>query len=201
VDEPKSKIEKLWTYRGIYCLAIAVPVGHRCGYIRIPEDHEWIGILDTEALERMEGYANSEKDYMAQWYADPEKRRRLARQEAWADKITVHGGITFGKEETPASWEESTEGGDGIPGGYWIGFDCAHAWDARDPAIQTMFGSPNEAMSDLFKLMERLAVLNVPDATIRTLDYVIGECQSMVDQLLAAKVLDQAAEIVNSSSL
>lgn len=36
-------IEKAWTHRGLDCVALALSVGHRCGYVRVPEDHIWFG--------------------------------------------------------------------------------------------------------------------------------------------------------------
>ena len=41
---------------------------------------------------------------------------------------SVHGGITFAEADTPCEK-------DGPDNGWWVGFDCAHAGDARDPEI------------------------------------------------------------------
>lgn len=34
-----KKIENHWSCRGLDCLVIAYDLGHRCGYVKIPEDH------------------------------------------------------------------------------------------------------------------------------------------------------------------
>lgn len=198
MSEPKSKIERLWRHRGLFCLALAIPLGHRCGYVRVPEDHEWTTLIDEDALARYEQYAKdgltlNGETYFPSIYATPERREHLARMDVWERRISVHGGVTFHQHMTSEEWEQTVEGGDGIPDGLWIGFDCGHAWDNRDPEILNSFG-PEHA-----KYFGPL-LTNLPGGEIRTLDYVVSECENMADQITSAHVLDEVAAIVNGAS-
>src|ERR1700729_2514153 len=40
----------------------------------------------------------------------------------------VHGGLTFSDADTPCGKGSADDG-------YWVGFDCSHAWDAADPDL------------------------------------------------------------------
>jgi hypothetical protein len=74
--------------------------------------------------------------------------------------LSVHGGITFmdymkGKNSKT----------------YCIGFDAGHCCDAKDPSLLS------EKYKDLFssKFLEY--------GEIRTLEYMISECESLIDQI------------------
>jgi hypothetical protein len=54
-----------------------------------------------------------------------------------------------------------------------IGFDCAHAGDAPDPDLYTCEPGAMQSLSRL-------------GGTIRTTEYVVNECKSMIDQAIAA---------------
>lgn len=87
--------------------------------------------------------------------------------------LDVHGGITFGGHCQPGS-EES-----GIchlpdPGEpdhvWWLGFDCAHAWDH----------SPD----DVKRAEERGGIWAIAsDSSYRTLAYVQSQCRKLAEQL------------------
>jgi hypothetical protein len=80
--------------------------------------------------------------------------------------VTVHGGLTFadGTDTYPVAAE----------GLWWFGYDCAHYGDARDP----------ELMSPKYREMYDEGLLNFFDeGTVRSLDYCIGECESLATQL------------------
>lgn len=76
------------------------------------------------------------------------------------DGIIVHGGVTFAKADKPCD-----EGG--ADDGWWIGFDCAHAWDAPDPSL------PSE---------RRHTYTPSDDCVIRDQEYVEAECRSLCEQ-------------------
>ena len=89
----------------------------------------------------------------------------------------VHGGLTY------ADLCEG-EPGEGIchlpaPGEpdavWWLGFDCAHAWDRRpgDEAMWREIGKPELALPE-------------PNARYRTLQFVKDECAKLAAQLKAA---------------
>ena len=85
----------------------------------------------------------------------------------------VHGGLTF------ADYDVLCDQG-GSDGGYWIGFDCAHAGDAPDPALNTeepfmqkLFGGYGE---------------------VRSQAYVEAECLDLCEQARSVVVLNERKE-------
>lgn len=81
--------------------------------------------------------------------------------------VRVHGGLTFSGACSPSP-KGPQEGichleQDGRPGSvWWLGFDCNHAWDIAPGAD---FGMP------------------MPGSEYRDLGYVVGECQSLAEQV------------------
>lgn len=51
------------------------------------------------------------------------------------DQVEVHGGLTFAGELSPDTYAARGGSLDGIPDGWYVGFDCAHAWDAPEPEV------------------------------------------------------------------
>ena len=82
-----------------------------------------------------------------------------------------HGCLTFAAHDRPCIQEDSQQADDG----YWIGFDCGHAWDARDWSLPTEPG-----FIELIKPLDD----KYPDRdrTIRTTEYVEAECRSLCEQ-------------------
>ena len=81
--------------------------------------------------------------------------------------LEVHGGITFRDVVTP---DDDT---DYLPVGVWIGFDCAHIQDTADvDATMNAFGTaPGYVNRD-------------PGSVVRSLQYCIDECRSVIDQIV-----------------
>lgn len=112
VDEP-DHVE--WRHNGMPCIMHRQPSsGHWCGYVGVEPGHPW----DARA-----------KPMDDEWGADP--GYRSAEHEA-----SVHGGVTYGSscdEETGICHKP-------LPGEpvdvYWLGFDCAHAWDLRPQSYE-----------------------------------------------------------------
>jgi len=101
-------IEIEGTYKGYKFLVVAQDMGHRCGYVRIPEKHRLYG-----------------KDYSYKVMIDG-KRAPIS------DYFDVHGGLTFSDKisETEAGKVKKIEG-------WWLGFDCEHFGDAKDKDIMS----------------------------------------------------------------
>ena len=90
---------------------------------------------------------------------ETDKNYNLAKKDAYDLDYEVHGGITFGGTPTIR----------GLPvkeTGYWIGFDCAHAFD-----LQPMNNIIYEELS-------------LPNEIYRDMEYVVQECRNLVDQIL-----------------
>lgn len=93
--------------------------------------------------------------------------------------IEVHGGITFAEKGLPGRVPNFSYR-------WWIGFDCAHAYDAPDPELiplhvrkawdmlAEMTGTPN--MFDVFS----------KGNVVRTQEYVEDECIQLIQQAIAA---------------
>lgn len=77
----------------------------------------------------------------------------------------VHGGITFAAPDKPCD-----KGG--ADDAWWIGFDCAHAWDLPDPTLPGC---------------TQRYVIPCSDSAMRDQEYVEGQCRSLCEQALAAK--------------
>lgn len=75
--------------------------------------------------------------------------------------VLVHGGLTYGRKcqgrvcHVPEPGEPADV--------YWLGFDCAHAWDMRP-------SHPTPEWHDA-------------DWTYKTVEFVTAECESLAEQL------------------
>lgn len=115
---PHSFYEYAWQSNGLDCLVLAAEMGHRCGYVRLPNDHPWFGVAD----ERIDAQ--------------------------------IHGGLTFAGDRLE-------------DGGWWLGFDCGHAWDARDESIMS------DEYRELWGRMPSIMAMG----TVKPLKFVIEQCE------------------------
>lgn len=74
----------------------------------------------------------------------------------------VHGGLSFAEAD-----EHCGKGGP--DDAWWLGFDCAHAFDAPDPSLPGYPYSPDYPVIGSY-------------GTIRTTGYVSDECRRLIDQ-------------------
>jgi len=74
----------------------------------------------------------------------------------------VHGGLTFAEADTDC-------GKGGEDNAWWVGFDCAHSWDAPDPSLP---GYRREML--------------ISGSTVKNTSYVEAECRSLAEQAKAA---------------
>lgn len=88
----------------------------------------------------------------------------------------VHGGLTFAEADVPC--------GNGEDADHWFGFDCAHCFDAPDPALpdNRIGRNPFRELSDAFDFPggERMEV--------RSQEYVEAECRRLCEQAHAAAI-------------
>lgn len=95
------------------------------------------------------------------------------------DNAECHGGLTFSEPDKPC--------GKGEDDAWWIGFDCAHAWDLPDPELY----SHDYAYMALPAKFDAYSV-------VRDQNYVESECKSLCDQ--AAVVFGNKLELSNDRS-
>lgn len=88
--------------------------------------------------------------------------------------IDCHYGLTYGE----------------VTVGHWIGFDCAHTCDYMPS--REYFKKTNESMKEfnkIFPIPEGYEDCALFHPTYKNISYCIGECKSIVEQLLAIKLL------------
>jgi len=80
--------------------------------------------------------------------------------------VEVHGGLTFAHADVPCD-------APGADTDWWLGFDCAHAFDAPDPEL------PQDKQQYSWRPL-------FGDRDVRTQEYVEAECKSLCQQALEA---------------
>jgi hypothetical protein len=83
----------------------------------------------------------------------------------------VHGGITFSDKNSDGDWE--------------IGFDCAHGHDVV-PSFGRLF-LDTSLPDELKELFKKIAIHTFPSPTYKNIGYVVGECRSLAEQIVAAQ--------------
>lgn len=161
------QIEKDWTTpAGLRAIVVATDMGHRCGYVGVPPGHPLHGVEYNQPSRWLK--AMTDDDEIG-------KRGVLAvltalvnsddgRMQSPEMVFDVHGSLTFSGEALRMVDSDL----------WWFGYDCAHAWDAKDPAL----------MSDAYRKIEAEYGFRDRDSIVRTLDYCTGECESLARQIV-----------------
>ena len=111
--------------------------------------------------------------YLCGYVRIPEGHPYYGNEECDLD-VVVHGGITF-----TAYCEEDSPWG----AGYWIGFDCAHCYDAPDPKeMDAEMLQSIKYMTDFEEAMN----IGIPQRKIRSTGYVASECRNLAAQCASA---------------
>jgi hypothetical protein len=89
--------------------------------------------------------------------------------------VNVHGGLTYSAHVNEMPYDTPEE--------FWVlGFDCIHSSDANDLEAYERYSN----MGYIPKIQEDiLHILNMmfSDGIVRTLDFVVTECESLASQL------------------
>jgi hypothetical protein len=89
--------------------------------------------------------------------------------------VDVHGGLTFSAYSKEMPYD--------TPAGFWVlGFDCIHYGDAIDLEAYERYSN----MGYIPKVQEDIShIFNAifTDDEVRTLDFVVAECESLAAQL------------------
>lgn len=150
-DEP-DKVQWADTATHLPCLAVRGPLGAWCGYVGVDARHPLFGV----------DYASAE-DHLPRG---------------------VHGGLTFADHCQPGGEERAIchIPGEGEPDHvWWLGFDCAHAFDLLPAHI--MFHRELAERDPQYRRLTELSKMGPFSDTYRPLSYVQGECRELALQL------------------
>ena len=88
--------------------------------------------------------------------------------------IDCHGGLTYASDRLYEQNDTDI---------WWIGFDCAHCDDSKDYESLYKYYTDDRSreMFNFWKELDQKYPIN--DITVKDLDYVVKECESIVDQL------------------
>lgn len=161
--------EKIWkTDAGYPAVVMMIDMGHRCGYVGIPREHilyhKHYGKHVPElgpCWELAQQGSVGKRGIMSIFCA--------ASGEVSADIVfDVHGSITYANG---ADWNRTYP----IPNTnlWWLGYDCGHVGGGKDLSV----------LSPTMLEIERRHSTN---GIVRSLEYCIGECESLAYQLKAA---------------
>jgi len=157
------KVEKDWKLNGLRCVVMMTDLGHRCGYVGISKENKLYKV----------GYSDKpkflQKELKKLKKSDIGKRGILSvfcwNGEEVSPEILfdVHGGITFSGGGYHSKYPVRSNL-------WWFGYDCAHAGDGKD-------------LSNVNDAVRKVARMFPNTDPIRSLEYCIVECESLVKQI------------------
>lgn len=156
----ENRIEESGMFHGLEYEVVATSMGHRCGYVRIPEGHPLHGLEYSDpapgvSREELADEQIGKRGAIPVFISALDEGRRVAIDVLF----NVHGSVTWSASRKNTS------------GDWWLGFDCAHSGDNPDPALMTQ-----AQRMDSFRWS--------PDGVVRSLDYVRSECESLARQIV-----------------
>ena len=101
----------------------------------------------------------------------------------WANLIDCHGGVTYEEDHLYGQEDQDT---------LWIGFDCMHAWDARDIETGKRLAAADPELLEHIKRLEDVDRRYDTGGNIRTLEYCMNECKRIADQIEEGHGPDEA---------
>jgi len=166
-------VEKVWENNGLKCVVIATSLGHRCGYVGVPQSHPLYGVNYSDhcpALGQWLAKIMSSNEKTDTEISPLLKLRCLYTEddEVRPDVVfDVHGGLTYsdglGSYPTPSEDDDPQ---------WWFGFDCNHCGDAPDVSL----------IHDL-RIRQRIAEYADNRGVIRSLAFCENECNNLAKQL------------------
>ena len=159
----RFKVEEKREIDDYVIVCIMTDMGHRCGYVGIGEKHKLYKVPYNQNKVILKKYIDSKPD-------EPIGKRGIiplfcnnSKRGISADvAFDVHGSITYSNNgDYPILLDKPV---------WWFGFDCAHDGDAKDLSY-----------IDDSKSREFYAGFN--NGIVRSKEYVIQECESLVNQL------------------
>jgi hypothetical protein len=161
-------IESDFEHKGIRCVCIGGDLGHRCGYVGIPEGHFLHGKQYSDPCLPM---SDVEKQEIGKRGIIPLLCHRQDGTLIAPDLyFNVHGSLTYSGGGKGSKYPVESDL-------WWLGFDCAHTGDGRDADLIRKL-SPERLVNI------RLDFHSWEGETVRTKEYVEQECRYLVDQII-----------------
>lgn len=127
-----------WEYKGLKCVVLALDMGHRCGYVKVPEGNRFYEIGYDDQIPGVEVNLNrpAGESFTAKINIFCGQKEELEKFTCTMDGIiNIYGGLTYSNKHLT-----------GCENGWWIGFDCSHSNDAKDFSL-----IKDKFLYDLFK--------------------------------------------------
>ena len=164
------KVESEFEYKGYKCVVTFSDMGHRCGYVGIPEGHILYGKHYSDYLNipksEIENEPIGKRGIISLVFSALDDNDNV-KLELYFD---VHGGITYSNKDDTYPIESDL---------WWLGFDCAHYGDGKDmDLVEKYWGDDPHIQKRIEFEKEYLDYYPV-----RSQQYVEDECRSLVDQI------------------
>lgn len=170
-------VESEFEYKKYRCVTTFTDMGHRCGYVGVPEGHPLYG-----------KQINSQLKVTLTELCNDEEMGQVGKRGVWTllglpdnedDQVnigsyfSVHGGITYADGGKNSHHPIDSDY-------WWLGFDCGHYGDCPDyDLLEKLWG-------DNIIVQHRIQDRDIyEEYEVRTLEYVQQECRNLVDQIIS----------------
>lgn len=170
-------VESEFEYKEYRCVTTFTDMGHRCGYVGVPEGHPLYG-----------KQINSQLKVTLTELCNDEEMGQVGKRGVWTllglpdnedDQVnigsyfSVHGGITYADGGKNSHHPIGSDY-------WWLGFDCGHYGDCPDyDLLEKLWG-------DNIIVRHRIQDRDIyEEYEVRTLEYVQQECRNLVDQIIS----------------
>lgn len=165
-------VERRFNHKGYECVVALQRLGHRCGYVGIPESHPLYRKNCTDYLEiKKDDLGDREVSGIFQLLSASLDKDERIKIEAY---FQCHGGITYSGGGKNSNYPVKSDL-------WWFGFDCGHAGDKPD--FDAVFSKFTGDMKDFIRLKELSDELLIDGEVIRSEQYVTDECKKLAEQL------------------
>ena len=165
------KVESDFEYNELRCVVTFGDMGHRCGYVGVPNTHSLYGKDYSDYLEiKKEDIKDKEVSGILSLFAavlDEDERIKI---EAY---FNCHGGITYASGGKSSKYPIESDL-------WWFGFDCAHYDDGKDLNLALEYFPE---LSERILMIKQIEDMYPTDGVVRTIEYVENECKNMAEQL------------------
>jgi len=161
-------VESDFVYKNFRCVCLGMDMGHRCGYVGLPEGHSLYGKDYRDAClpkKDVEDQPIGKRGIIPLLCS--KFSQDLISPDVYFD---VHGSLTYSGGGKDSKYPVESDL-------WWLGFDCCHSGDGQDEQLILSLCETDLAAS-------RLSWSRRSSDPARTQDYVESELKSLVDQII-----------------